>query len=40
MTIIKFAEQFPDENSCKVDFKQKREKEGVFCKKCNCTKHY
>ena len=40
MTIIKFAEQFPDENSCKVDFKQKREKEGVICKKCACTKHY
>ena len=26
MTIIKFAEQFPNENSCKVDFKQKRER--------------
>ena len=40
MTIIQIAEQFPDENSCKVDFKQKRDKEGIICKKCECTKHY
>lgn len=40
MTIIQFAEQFPDEHSCKVDFKQKRDKEGIICKKCECTKHY
>jgi len=31
---------FPDEDSCRKDFKQKREKEGVFCKKCNSKEHY
>ena len=40
MTILKFAEQFPDENSCKLHYKQAREKQGIVCKKCNCTKHY
>jgi hypothetical protein len=35
LTIIQFA----DKHSCKVDFKQKREK-GVVCKKDGCTKHY
>ena len=40
MTILKFAEQFPDENSCKLHYKQAREKQGIVCKKCNCTHHY
>ena len=40
MTILKFAEQFPDEDSCKLHCKQSREKQGIICKKCNCTKHY
>ena len=37
---MQFAAQFPDDNSCKVDLKQKRDKEGIICKKCECTKHY
>jgi hypothetical protein len=40
MTILEFTTQFPDEYACRMDFKAKREKEGVICKKCNCTKQY
>ena len=40
MTILEFTEQFPTESSCRDDFKLQREKEGVFCKKCNHTAHY
>ena len=40
MNIIKFIEDFPDEHSCKVHFKEVREKEGIRCKKCGCEKHY
>lgn len=40
MNILKFAEHFPDEDSCKLYYKKVREKEGITCKKCSCTKHY
>ena len=40
MNILPFIEEFPDEQSCKSDFKNNREKEGVFCKKCGCSDHY
>jgi len=40
MTVLEFINVFPDEQSCRQDFKEKREKEGVYCKKCGCTKHY
>ena len=40
MNIIKFIESFPDENSCREHFKEVREKQGIVCKKCGCTKHY
>lgn len=40
MNIIKFYENFPDERSCKQHFKEKREAEGVICKKCGCGTHY
>lgn len=40
MNIIKFVEDFPDEDSCKVHFKGVRESQGIVCKKCGCTKHY
>jgi DNA-directed RNA polymerase subunit RPC12/RpoP len=33
-------EEFPTEQSCKEHFRKQREKEGVKCKKCGCTKHY
>lgn len=40
MNILRFIEEFPDAQSCKSDFKENREKEGVFCKKCGCSDHY
>ena len=40
MNILPFIEEFPDEQSCKSDFENNREKEGVFCKKCGCSDHY
>jgi len=40
MKIYEFNLYFPDEQSCKMHFKSVREKEGVICKKCSCTKHY
>lgn len=40
MTIIEFMQHFPDESSCKLHFKAQREKRGVFCKKCGCSKQY
>ena len=40
VNIIKFIESYPDEKSCKDNFKEVREKEGLRCKKCGCTKHY
>lgn len=40
MNILKFEARFPDEESCLVFFKAKREKEGVICKKCRGKEHY
>lgn len=40
MNILNFTTVFPDENSCKIHFKNQREKEGVVCKKCGCKNHY
>lgn len=40
MDILDFTLEFPDEQSCRDHFKLRREKEGVICKKCGCTKHY
>lgn len=40
MTILKFVEQFPDEDSCWNHMKLVREKEGVCCKKCRSLKQY
>lgn len=40
MNIIKFIEDFPDEHSCRVHFKDVREKHGIKCKKCGNMHHY
>jgi hypothetical protein len=40
VNIIKFIEEFPDENCCKEHFRNTREQEGIKCKKCGNTKHY
>ena len=40
MNIINFVENFPDEASCKLKFKDMRDKEGVICRKCKSKDHY
>jgi len=40
MNILEFAEQFPNEESCKEHFRSLREKQGVICKRCKGKKHY
>lgn len=40
MNIIKFVETFPDELSCRIHFKERREQEGISCKRCRGTKHW
>jgi hypothetical protein len=40
MTILEFQAMFPTEESCKLDFRLKREQEGVVCKKCASQNHY
>lgn len=40
VNLIKFIEQFPDENSCREHLKQVREHNGIKCKNCGCEKHY
>ena len=40
MSILRFFEEFPDEQSCRSHFKDQREKEGVICKKCSYDEHY
>jgi len=37
MRLFEFAELFPDEHSCKMDMKEKRERVGMACKRCNST---
>jgi transposase-like protein len=40
MNILRFMEEFPTEVSCKEHFKAQRERDGISCKKCGCTRHY
>ena len=40
MNLLRFLEEFPDDNSCKIHFKAQRESQGIKCKQCGCTKHY
>ena len=40
MNILRFLETYPDETSCRLDFRDKREKEGLICKKCKGINHY
>lgn len=40
MKVYEFMQNFPDEMSCKLHFKENREKAGVKCAKCGCTKQY
>jgi len=40
MNLLNFIEQFPDEESCKVRYKEVRDKVGVTCSVCGCKKQY
>lgn len=40
MKLIEFSQHFPDEASCKAEFKRHREEQGVICKKCSTRDAY
>jgi len=40
MNVLEFFEVFPDEESCRIDFRDKREQEGIRCKRCSGKVHY
>lgn len=40
MNLLNFIEQFPDEQSCKVKYKEFRDKAGVTCSVCGCKEYY
>lgn len=40
MNLLNFSTHFPDEESCKVKWKEYREKIGVVCPKCGSKEHY
>lgn len=40
MKLLDFYKNYPDEQSCKLAFKEYREETGIICSKCNGTTHY
>lgn len=40
MNIFSFTAHFGDEDTCRLHFKEQRDKQGVVCKKCGHTEHY
>lgn len=40
MNLLNFVEQYPDEVSCKLKWKEYRDKEGVVCPRCGDHNHY
>ena len=40
MNLLNFIEQFPDEESCILKYKEVRDKVGVTCSACGCKKQY
>lgn len=40
MNLLNFNEIYPDELSCKLKFKEIRDKEGIVCAHCGCKDHY
>lgn len=40
MNIFTFGSRFTDEYSCRMHFKEQRDKEGIVCKHCEGTSHY
>ena len=39
MKLLDFYKNYPDEQSCRTDWKNKREKEGIVCKRCGGIVH-
>lgn len=39
MNLLNFISQFPDEDSCKLKYKEVRDRVGVICAKCKSKKH-
>lgn len=40
MNILEFIQKFPDEDACRLKFKEQRDQIGIICDKCNCKEHY
>jgi Fe2+ or Zn2+ uptake regulation protein len=40
MDILQFIQKFPDENACRIKFKEQRDKTGIICKKCKRIEHF
>ena len=40
MRLLDFNKHYPTEESCRIAFKEYREREGIVCKKCGNTTHY
>ena len=40
LNLFEFVNRFPDEVSCQAHFKEERDRLGIICKKCGCSKHY
>lgn len=40
MNLLNIVETYPDELSCRLKFKEIREKKGIVCAKCGCTEHF
>ena len=40
MDIFSFGVDFTDEQSCRLHFKEQRDKQGVICHRCQATDHY
>ena len=40
MNLLNFTDQYPDEASCKIKFKEYRDQQGVICPHCGGTSHY
>lgn len=40
MRLLEYYKEYPDELTCRLKFKAIRDKQGVVCRKCQCTSHY
>jgi transposase-like protein len=40
MNLLNFIKDFPDEDSCKLKFKEIRDKQGIVCPHCGSKEHY